>query len=233
MELPSSPTRIPLIRWRLQPTIRCNPVKLWAKRKVRRRHRHLWWEPRGPLVVHHRFPEDCQWCRHSIQPRQVPICKAGSGLCQFPITDTCIEPQAKFLEAIRDFPTPTSTTNIHSWFGLVNKVTNYTQLRDIMAPFKPFLSQKKNFFWTPVLEGAFQPSKAAIVEAIREGVIFDTSKLTCLRPDWSTSGIGISCSRNAASVPREFRTFARTGGALFLLAPASSLVQSWDTHRLK
>ena len=92
---------------------------------------------------------------------------------------------------IRDFPSPTSTTDIRRWFGLVNQVTNYAQLRDIMAPFKPFLSPRCKFHWSPELEKAFTSSKEAIVEAIRQGVeIFDIQKRTCLRPDWSKRGIG-------------------------------------------
>ena len=60
-----------------------------------------------------------------------------------------------------------------------------------MAPFKPFLSPRYKFSWSPDLEEAFQKSKEAIVEAIRQGVeIFDTKKRTCLRPDWSKRGIG-------------------------------------------
>ena len=60
-----------------------------------------------------------------------------------------------------------------------------------MSPFKPFLSPKYKFFWTQVLEKAFNDSKGAIVNAIREGVeIFDITKPTCLRPDWSARGIG-------------------------------------------
>ena len=102
----------------------------------------------------------------------------------FRVSDENIEPLPKYLDAIRDFPTPTSTTDIRSWFGLVNQVSNYAQLRDIMAPFKPFLSPKYKFFWTPVLDKAFNDSKGAIVDAIREGVeIFDITKPTCLRPD--------------------------------------------------
>ena len=60
----------------------------------------------------------------------------------FRISDETIEPLPKYMDAIRDFPTPTSTTDIRSWFGLVNQVANCAQLRDIMAPFKPFLSPR-------------------------------------------------------------------------------------------
>ena len=60
-----------------------------------------------------------------------------------------------------------------------------------MAPFKPFLSPKCSFYWTPELETAFQLSKNSIIQAVRHGVeIFDPSKTTCLRTDWSRQGIG-------------------------------------------
>ena len=102
------------------------------------------------------------------------------------INPASIEPLPKYLDAIRDFPMPKSTTNIRSWFGLVNQVANYAQLRDIMAPFNPFLSPKQQFSWTEELDKAFEISKQSIIEEIRHGVeIFDPTKQTCLRPDWS------------------------------------------------
>ncbi|KAK3719595.1 hypothetical protein QZH41_015737, partial [Actinostola sp. cb2023] len=109
----------------------------------------------------------------------------------FRVSATAIEPLPKYLDAIRDFPSPTSTTDIRSWFGLVNQVANYAQLRETMAPFKPFLSPRYKFSWSTELEEAFKASKEAIVGAIRQGVtIFDNLRRTCLRPDWSRRGIG-------------------------------------------
>ena len=62
----------------------------------------------------------------------------------------------------------------------------------MMAPFKPFLSPKVKFNWTPELETAFTESKEAIIQAIRKGVqIFDITKPTCLRIDWSAKKKGI------------------------------------------
>lgn len=108
----------------------------------------------------------------------------------FRITESTIEPLAKYLDAIREFPTPTPTTDMSSCFGLVNQVGSYAQLRDLMAPFKPFLSPKMNFYWNE-LEAAFQNSKRAIISAIKDGVeIFDIQRRTCLRPAFSRSGIG-------------------------------------------
>ncbi len=81
----------------------------------------------------------------------------------FRISDEANEPLPKYLDAVQDFPTPTSTTDILSWFGLVNQVANYAQLRDIMAPFKLFLSPKVCFEWTPTLDVAFTASRQAIL----------------------------------------------------------------------
>jgi len=74
---------------------------------------------------------------------------------------------------------------------LVNQVTNYAQVRDYMAPFRPFLSPRYAFLWTEQLDEAFKKSKAAIIDLIKNGVeIFDLTRTTCLRPDYSKRGIG-------------------------------------------
>jgi hypothetical protein len=118
----------------------------------------------------------------------------------FRISETAIEPLPKYLDAIKDYPTPISTTDIRSWFGLVNQMANYAQLRDMMAPFKPFLSPNYCFEWTPELNAALQSSKSSIIDAIRHGVeIFDPTKRTCLRPDWSRRGVGYFLSQKYCS----------------------------------
>ena len=53
------------------------------------------------------------------------------------------------------------------------------------------MSQKEKFVWVDQLDALFEQSKAKIIEAIKEGVqIFDVTKRTCLRTDWSKQGIG-------------------------------------------
>uniref|UniRef100_A0A1A7ZYR7 ribonuclease H n=1 Tax=Nothobranchius furzeri TaxID=105023 RepID=A0A1A7ZYR7_NOTFU len=126
-----------------------------------------------------------------LNPSKFQFAERDVDFAGFRVPDATIEPLPKYLAAIRDFPTPTSTTDIRSWFGLVNQVANYAQLRDIMAPFKSFLSPRCRFVWSPELEAAFQASKLAIVDSIRAGVeIYDMERRTCLRPDWSRRGIG-------------------------------------------
>ena len=104
-----------------------------------------------------------------LNPDKFQFAERSVDFAGFRVSDSTIEPLPKYLDAIKDFPSPTSTTDIRSWFGLVNQVSNYAQLRDSMAPFKPFLSPRCKFSWSPELESTFQASKEAIIEAIRQG----------------------------------------------------------------
>ena len=126
-----------------------------------------------------------------LKPEKFQFCRREVDFAGFRITEKSIEPLPKYIDAIRSFPIPQSITDIRSWFGLVNQVSNYAQLRDLMTPFRPFLSPKTRFQWNDELQEAFSKSKVSIVEAIRTGVqIFDVNRRTCLRPDWSKRGIG-------------------------------------------
>ena len=79
-------------------------------------------------------------------------------------------------------------------------MANYAQLRDLLAPFKAFLSPQHPFVWTPALDAVFEMSKRAIIEAICNGVeIFDITERTCLRTDWSVNGIGYYLSQKHCS----------------------------------
>lgn len=114
----------------------------------------------------------------------------------FTISSKRVKPLEKFINAIQDFPTPSKITDVRSWFGLVNQVSHYDKLSELMAPFKHLLSPRSKFDWTDELENAFRKSKELIVNAIRHGVeIYDPSLPTCLRPDWSKTGIGYYLSQ--------------------------------------
>ena len=70
-----------------------------------------------------------------------------------------MEPLPKYLEYIATFPTPKNISDVCSWFGLVNQVAHYAQLRDMVTPLKPLLSSKAQFYWTNELEESFSNSK--------------------------------------------------------------------------
>ena len=135
----------------------------------------------------------------------------------FKVTENEIQPLDKFIAAIRDFPTPTKLGDIRSWFGLVNQVSHYGQLTDLMLPFKPLLSPRAKFNWSQELETAFRLSKSAIITAIKDGVeIFDITKRTCLRPDWSKTGIGFYMSQKHCSCESTTPDCCRNGWRITL-----------------
>lgn len=131
-----------------------------------------------------------------LNPKKFQFAKRTVDFAGFRISNNGVEPLPKYIDAIRNFPTPASLTDVRSWFGLVNQVSHYAQLREIMAPFKPLLSSSTRFMWTEAVNRAFEESKHQIIEAIRSGVeIFDINRRTCLRTDWSKTGIGYYLSQ--------------------------------------
>ena len=69
------------------------------------------------------------------------------------------------MDAIKNFPVPESITDVRSWFGLVNQVSHYAQLREDMEPFRRFLSPKVKFEWN---EDLSQHSNAQSKELLRQ-----------------------------------------------------------------
>ena len=138
----------------------------------------------------------------------------------FRISESSIEPLPKYLDAIRDFSIPKNIKDIRSWFGLVNQVSNYAQLRDLMAPFKPFLSPCHPFSWNEDLDCKLKESKEAIITAIKKGVeIFDITRTTCLRPDWSCQGIGYFLSQKYCECDSQLPDCCEDGWKVTLVVP--------------
>ena len=147
-----------------------------------------------------------------LNPKKFQFCQRVVEFAGFRISLDTIEPLPRYLDAIRSFPAPRNNTDIKSWFGLINQVFNYAQLRDVMAPLRQFLSPKCKFEWTSELDQMFQRSKTLIVDAILHGVeIFDLKRATCLRPDWSTSGIGYFLSQKHCSCASKVPDCCETG----------------------
>ena len=90
-----------------------------------------------------------------LNPDKLQFARKTVDFAGFRISQSSIEPLPKYIDAIKDFPTPKSITDIRSWFGLVNQVSNYAQLRDMMQPFRKFLSPKIPFEWDEDLQKIF------------------------------------------------------------------------------
>ena len=105
----------------------------------------------------------------------------------FEITKEGIKPTDKYIEAIRNFPTPTNISEVRSWLGLIKQVA---------------YSFFKLFVWDKTMETAFRLSKERIIELIVEGVAsFDVDLVTCLSPDYSKQGMGWILQKKTCSCP--------------------------------
>jgi len=166
-----------------------------------------------------------------LNPDKLQFARKTVDFAGFRVSDSSIEPLPKYLDAIRDFPIPRSITDIRSWFGLVNQLSNYAQLREMMRPFREFLSPKIPFTWNEELQKCFEASKIAIIDAIKHGVsIYDPKRTTCLRTDWSNLGIGYYLSQKHCDCESENPGCCEDGwqvtlaGSRFLMGPEQRYV---------
>ena len=67
-----------------------------------------------------------------LNPGKFIFCAQKVELAGFHISNSRVSPLPKYLDAIKLFPTPRNITDIGSWFGLVNQVLGYDQLRRFM-----------------------------------------------------------------------------------------------------
>ena len=127
----------------------------------------------------------------TLNPEKFQFAKDEVEFAGFCISNTDVKPSKKLLEAITTFPTPRCTTDIRSWFGLVNQVAYTFSVANQMQPFRQLLKANTPFRWTAELDSLFLESKQKIAEEIQTGVrIYDKEKPTCLITDWSRNGIG-------------------------------------------
>ena len=166
-----------------------------------------------------------------LNPEKFQFSRECVDFAGFRVSNTSIEPLPKYIDAIKDFPTPKPITGIRSWFGLVNQLANYSQLREMMRPFRPFLSPKTPFVWTDELQECFEDSKADIIKAIKHGVtIYDPKKITCLRTDWSNQGLGYHLSQKHCDCQSDLPGCCEDGwqvtlaGSRFLIGPEQRYV---------
>ena len=133
-------------------------------------------------------------CRHHaiiLNPNKFVFGTDTVEFAGFEITPSNVRPCKKYLDAIRNFPTPANITDVCSWFGLINQVSYAFAATEHMLPLHQLLHPGTPFKWTDELNQLFGESKSVIISEIEEGVhIFDRSKPTCLATDWSKSGIG-------------------------------------------
>ncbi|XP_060080131.1 uncharacterized protein LOC132559521 [Ylistrum balloti] len=115
----------------------------------------------------------CEWfdlcVRNGItlNPKKFQFAQDVVDFAGFTITPTNIRPSAKFLDAIRNLPTPTDTNGARAWFGFINQGAYAFAMTRQMKPFRSLLKPSTPFVWTEELDKVFNQSKEVIVEERR------------------------------------------------------------------
>ena len=156
------------------------------------------------------FFQACQWldlCGRSgivLNPEKFSFAQDTVEFAGFEISLDKVKPCSRYLDAIRQFPTPSTITDIRSWFGLINQVTCYASMTDKMRPFRDLLKPKTPFYWDQQLQQLFEESKQRILESIQHGItIFDKGRSTCLVTDFSKDGIGFFLMQKHCGCPND------------------------------
>ena len=66
-------------------------------------------------------------------------------------------------EAIRNFPTPSSRTDLRSFFGLANQISDFTDaVATALEPLRPLLKAKNEFLWESPHDKAFKEARVLL-----------------------------------------------------------------------
>ena len=118
------------------------------------------------------------------------FCQTDVPFAGFKLTPEGYTISSDITDAISKFPTPSSHTDLRSFFGLVNQLASSTsEIAAALAQLRPLLSPRNVFLWSPVHDDSFAHAKAMVVTALTL-TYFDMTKETGLHTDASTLGIG-------------------------------------------
>ncbi|ROT77236.1 hypothetical protein C7M84_004131 [Penaeus vannamei] len=91
------------------------------------------------------------------------IAAPSVSFCGYTISNKGIEADQDRVSAIRDFPTPANVTDLRSFMGLVNQLSEFTpSIAATAQTLRPLLSQKRTFIWTADHDEAFRRVKEAL-----------------------------------------------------------------------
>ena len=118
------------------------------------------------------FHQTCEWldlCAQNgitLNPKKFQFAQHTVTFAGVQITPTNVAPSEKFLDSIRNFPTPKDITGARAWFGLVNQGAYAFSMTQRMQPFRHLLKPSTTFRWTEELSQIFAESKLKIIEEI-------------------------------------------------------------------
>ena len=134
-----------------------------------------------------------QWCEErgiSLNCDKFQFCQRNIDFTGFHLSPDGYRISNDIIQAVRSFPTPSSRTDLRSFFGLVNQLTGSSDtVSSALSPLRPLLSSKNSFFWCPDHTEAFDKAKEKLTTT-PVLAFYDITRPTQLLTDASLLGLG-------------------------------------------
>lgn len=96
----------------------------------------------------------------SIGAKKLQFAQESVKYAGYEVSGEGFSPDPELTRAIREFPVPTSTTDVRSFNGLCQQVGNFsTEVSQCLDPLSPLLKKNCRFEWSPVYDAAFNKAR--------------------------------------------------------------------------
>ena len=143
------------------------------------------------------FLQRCAECKITLNNDKWEFAKPQVTFAGFMLSENGYRVDTSITQAIANFPTPATRTDLRAFVGLANQLSASTAtLANLLAPLRPLLSTKNEFTWSPDLEAAFSTAKRSLTTAPTVSY-FDLEKPTRLCTDASRQGLGFTLQQKS------------------------------------
>jgi len=126
-----------------------------------------------------------------INPDKLQLAQETVKFAGFQVSMSRISPLPVHIDAIKEFPAPRNSTDIRSFFALLDQVAYAYSVKEHLLTFRDLLKKETKFYWDENLQKLFDDCKSHIAEQVERGIrSFDHRRVTCLATDWCKDGIG-------------------------------------------
>ena len=112
------------------------------------------------LINTRRFFEACREAGITLNMRKIQWDKKEVLFGGFVLDPTGYRIDPRLTSALSEFPTPTTPTDVRSFFGLANQICNFSEeISVLLAPIKSLLKKGVMFQWLPEHQSAFEAAR--------------------------------------------------------------------------
>jgi len=138
----------------------------------------------------HQFLQRCRDKQISLNKDKCDFCQMQVTFAGFQLSSTGYRIHSAITDAVSQFPTPATRSDLRSFFGLANQLSSSTDMvSKLLLPLRSLLSTKHDFLWSAEHDRAFSEAKTKLTE-VPTLAYFSLDKQTRLCTDASRQGLG-------------------------------------------